>query len=451
MESFAAVVGIFCAFLALSWWHTRASSGGRRRVRLKPTPRSSPGDGWDKAVFTVARAHNLSATAPSKTTLRSAIGSIDGLPVAIFAGRVRDGRIQRLVTRLEVDVGLPASLGIKAEVPVDSLGLVSTGNDTKVGSADFDELAHLRGLSSYALTAICSGAARRALTQWLEAGGSIANGCLHFPLKSTGDPATIEAAIGRARKLAPLLTAMPVGDADWVAERLREAALSDPEPSFRVHAATELFAAYPRSRLARQTATELLAADLPMLRARAASFSEAKGAVDVAHAVAIDDAAPLQARIAALDVLTTRFKDQLQTHSALTALIGKGRTTLAAVALTAAADIRPLPLDVLVPLLDVHHLVKPAVSEILRHNQAAQVPLIAGLSRELNDDGLLTIVTALGTCGDTGAVAPLQALKGTRQLRQAVTASIASIQSRAIGASEGQLTVSAAADGKLSL
>lgn len=85
-----------------------------------------------------------------------------------------------------------------------------------------------------------------------------------------------------------------------------------------------------------------------------------------------------------------------------------------------------------------------------RPRPASEGALLEALSSD-SDEVRFAVIEALGKIGSAAAVMPLRQVTGPRELQRAVRQAVAKIQSRAAGASPGQLSLADAASGQVSL
>ena len=191
---------------------------------------------------------------------------------------------------------------------------------------------------------------------------------------------------------------------------------------------------------------------VPEIRLRAAQALGEEGSATLVQLAADEEIAD-ECSAAAVAALGSRL-EQARLETVLAASLGRGRleTVLACVTVLGdRSDERAAALLVELVRRSSYRVPAAAARALARANApGSEAALIEALASD-SDDLRLAAVEGLGEIGSAAAVMPLREVKGSRELQRAVRQAVARIQSRAAGASPGQLSLAAAAAGQVSL
>ena len=397
-----------------------------------------------------AEACGLTDLQPSSDRLRGRLpqahGREDiGVTIARYQ-RSRSDKGTRLV--LETPVSRLAGMALRGESLITDLRRMLGASEIEVGDPDFDARFFLAGAMAPSL-AFFDAEMRRLLTDVKPACRrmEIARGMLEVDIHEDVDMETV---------LPTVLYRMLEIGRRWphhseTAARIAHNTLRDPHPSVRLHNLLLLTREMAEEPIAQEALRAACDDPLPQIRLRAATALGARGhEVLFALAEGPDDEVAGQA-IGALgrwlppERTMTILDDAIRTRrdataAACIALLGRTGGDAAVTRLT----------RIVAGGLD--HLKLAAVEALgWSGRAAAEAPLVGALRHAL-PEVRRAAAAALGQVGTVASVLPLEeAAERDSALRSTVRQSIVAIQSRASGASPGQLSLAGGETGQLSL
>ncbi len=250
-------------------------------------------------------------------------------------------------------------------------------------------------------------------------------------------------------------------DPDDIPRRLAENSLRDPVPAVRVRNFDALLERFPDAEVTAQTASSLLAVEIPALRLRAARFLKTPEAIVALQSLLDEPEAGDEIHVSALKTLAVL----LPPHDLAPLLerVLAADDVVRSLRLAAVQEIAGRGLKDAVPCLVAempgadHEIMITIAAALGALGDASVEPaLLSQLVTEV-EPTQIAIVRALGAVGTSAAVEPLLPLaKGyfrSPELKKAVREAIASIQGRLHGAEQGQLSLAEHTDrqGALSL
>jgi hypothetical protein len=371
--------------------------------------------------------------------LRALEGEADGLRVRIESyhrGKSEHG------TRLIVDSAgqIPVSLDLRAEGFSSAVEKTFGAKEVEVGDPAFDDGVYVRGAEEQ-LFARLDPATRSLVLLAVASGGRVIDGSLRVEVRGGRNGEKL------ARLLETLLaTARNLARPTDVLERLIEGLRSDPMPDVRLRCLDLLARKFAGDERARAAFREALGSPSPEMRLRAAVALQKEGQetlVELASSPASEESCAARA-LAALGASVPVER----AASILGEALRSGRRSVAFAAIAALGAARAAAaVSHLAPILtsvDTELGVAAARALAAIGDPAAEPALTAALRSE-SGEIRLAAADGLGCLGSAAAVAPLHVAVSAHlldlDLRSAARQAIAEIQSRAPGASPGQISL----------
>ncbi len=382
-------------------------------------------------------------------------GEIDGFTVVIqayrHAGKNKGG------TKLIVSDNrgrIPVSLDLRAESIGTAIEKTFGAKEIELGDREFDDQVYVRGAEE-TLLAVLDEQTRALVRQTVGRGARIVDGGLRWETRGNPDgeslAAVLEMLLAMARQLA-----RPVD----VVERLVERVRHDSAVGVRLHCLDLLARKFAGDERARAAFREQLGSEVGEMRLRAAMALGEDGEATLLEIASGPQAeeTPAARALAALgaSLPVDRALAILETALAAGRRVVARATVEALAAVRSAAAVPPL-----VRLLaasdaagDGELAVATARSLAAIGDSSAEAGLAASLA-SVNAELRLAAADALGRLGTAAAVAPLHAAVDDHlldlDLRSAARQAVASIQSRAAGASPGQVSLAEGESGQVSV
>jgi HEAT repeat protein len=369
--------------------------------------------------------------------------TLTGLSGALRVRMSRYKRTEEEGTRIRVDApGRPlAGVLVRTEGVTSDFERLNRAAEIEIGDEPFDAAFYIGGPPAL-VHAVLDEETRRLLLTRLHACGplEIENGVLTVEVRQGGKD--LSKALGAALEAAHCLPA----SVD-IAQRLADNARHDPKPLVRLRNLLLLTREFGERSVTRETLEAACSDPYPEVRLRAATALGAEH-VDIVLAIAegasVDDTSAASAVYALGQQLSVDRALALLDHALRTRRLGSAHACLER--LGRSAD--PSVVGILAKVLTIEEgeLATHAARALAGTGAAAaEPPLVAALDRDL--DVRQAAAEALGRCGSVTAVLPLKDAAEQyveRDFRRAARQAVAAIQSRAAGATPGQLSLSAA-------
>ncbi len=300
--------------------------------------------------------------------------------------------------------------------------------------------------------------ARAALRELKRLEAIIDDGTVRLPLQPNGNETDMEAYFDTVTRLCAALGGLRPDDPAWEVEQLVSAVAAELPLELRQRAATLLLGQSNVDARATSAADALLGDEDPLLRALASRHATHDDAEAHAIAIAADDAMPLAARVHAVAAVGRRFSLHPDAPDVTASALRSTSPLLVIAGAKAAGYVaEPPAMDALLAALrePIASIKLNLRSLISRRFAIRPDEVLAALSTsETSDAAVVEIAEALRRVAGVDAVAALRSAAESRKdrtLQRAVSSAITAITSRSPHASSGQLSVSEATAGQLSI
>jgi hypothetical protein len=372
-------------------------------------------------------------------------GVLEGVPLRADLMRQIEGKSSVLRCALRVGRGgqIPASLVVRSDSVLRSMGRLIEGEDQQIGDPKFDQQVELPALDAWACAAL-SCRAREQLAQLVVRGGEVGQGMVVCDQiwDDEQDQKWLLRMLRWLVQLAHLLSVTP----DSLHERLADNARNDPNPGVRLQNLRFLADSSTRAPapLLLSLGRSLLADVNPSVRLVAAQFAGVEGH-RVLGALAADAELATPLRVLAVNALGKGATPAVDVLSALFTEAHPPELVCAALAVVAGRGLSALTDAAVACTRNAEPSVRAAAAHTLGALARQQAePQLIGLLSDESVDVRQASAEALGLIGSVAAVEPLLPLAeglGRPQLRRAARGAIGRIQSRLGNVEAGRVSL----------